>query len=498
MAELKDPEIRVDSVADLRASLAEHFGYDQFREGQLDAIRAVLRGHDALVNMPTGAGKSLCYQLPALELHGTTVVVSPLIALADDQAKHLADKGVASVVINSHRSVKEIEQARQQLLDRSVEFVFTTAERLQSSDLCDLLRDVRVDLLVVDEAHCISQWGHDFRPDYLGLGFARQRLGNPPTLAMTATARPAVLEDIKRQLKLIDPSHVATGYYRPNIAIEVRRVHSQEEKDTVWFETLRSLTGPSITYVATTSQVDRLTALLETQGIEAVGYHGKMNKADRIASHEAFASGATPVMVATNAFGMGIDKADIKAVIHYDVPATLDDYYQEFGRCGRNGEEALALTLYDAESEKRMRFKTGSTPLEATELSTAVRSMQMCREQHGAVDLTLQQLADCSPIKKNKLRAILYALSQYMIVAPVGKSSWRLIDEDPSPGVLELVERKTLERSEEGKVRSVEMAELLEARECRWAKILRTFHDEAEVQGCRCDICATKPQDLAA
>src|SRR5690348_4996230 len=318
------------SRAHAREILVERFGHREFQKGQWEPIKAVLEGHDALVVMPTGSGKSLIYQLPALMMKGLTLVVSPLIALMKDQQDKLTACGVDAMAMHSHLSDAEARQLEKRVLDGEGEILYLTPERFKDRDFFERLLSRRVGLFVVDEAHCVSQWGHDFRPDYLMLGSIVKRLGRPPILALTATATDEVRRDIARQLGMEDPVVTITGFARPNLRFEVRRTVNQREKDATLRSLLRNSVGVGIVYVATVREAERLYE--EFRGEVPVGlYHGKMAAADRKDTQDRFMADRFKAIIATNAFGLGIDKPDIRFVLHYHFPGSVESYYQEAG-----------------------------------------------------------------------------------------------------------------------------------------------------------------------
>jgi len=335
------------------------FGLSGLRPGQQAVIEAVLAATHTLAIMPTGAGKSLCYQVPAMLMPGMTVVVSPLIALMQDQFEKMSELGIASVRVNSAVPRAEIQRARTKIGRRTVEFVFTTPEQLASEELRTLLASVHVDLLVIDEAHCITQWGHDVRPAYLEALNAMRALGKPTVLALTATAPPEVVEDIAQQLGLGSLHIVNTGVHRPNLAYLVRPVTSDTDKQRQLVEIVRGLSGAAIIYAATVKHVQEIDALLRQEGVPAVAYHGRMRANDRATAQDAFMNGGLQLIVATNAFGMGIDRPDIRTVIHYDLPASLDVYSQESGRAGRDGLPAQCILLFQRADRGLQTFFMG-------------------------------------------------------------------------------------------------------------------------------------------
>jgi len=344
------------SAQQLNRTLRRVFGHDALRPGQEDVIRAVMSGRDTLAVMPTGSGKSLCYQIPGLHLKGTTVVVSPLISLMKDQVEKLGDVGIDASQLNSALTKAELEEMLARLRSGS-EFVFTTPERLASDhDFVEMLKRNGVDRFVIDEAHCVSQWGHDFRPAFAELKRAIGALGHPPVLALTATATPEVIDDIVRVLELRQPAIINTGIFRPNLHFEVLQTASDDEKRRRLTELVRTREGTGIVYTATVKQVEAVEAELRAAGLTVAKYHGKLSTRDRHESQDRFTSGELDAIVATNAFGMGIDKSDIRFVVHYAVPASLEAYYQEAGRGGRDGEPSRCVLLFNTADRRTHRY----------------------------------------------------------------------------------------------------------------------------------------------
>jgi len=334
------------TIDDARAALRAAFGYDQFRAGQEMAIESVLSGRDTLVVLPTGGGKSVCYQIPALVLPGLTVVVSPLISLMKDQVDALEARKLPAAFINSTLTSSQVADRLARAARGEVRLLYLAPERFDFGNVATRLRDIGVSLLAIDEAHCISQWGHDFRPSYLRVAEAREKLGAPPTVALTATATPEVREDICRQLALKNPRTIITGFDRTNLTYHVLPARNDAEKDTLLVETLRQHDGLAVVYAATRKSVDRLSHLLEQQGIPSAGYHAGLDDSHRRDVQEAFMTERIRAIIATNAFGMGIDKPNVRTVIHHSMPGTLEAYYQEAGRAGRDGNHSEVFLLH--------------------------------------------------------------------------------------------------------------------------------------------------------
>ncbi len=336
--------------------LQQYYGFTTFRRGQSEAITSVLEGKDTIVIMPTGGGKSLCYQLPALALPGVTLVISPLIALMKDQVDSLVSRGIAATYINSALSLEETKQRLEEIEQGVYKLVYIAPERFYNTDFVSKLAQIKISLFAIDEAHCISQWGHDFRPSYLQLKHALKLVGKPPVIALTATATPEVRADIIKQIDIHNPTQIVTGFARPNLQFGVSEA-AESQKPYIILDVLSSLGEASgIVYVGTRSKADEMLEVLLGAGIEAVGYHAGMQNEERRWVQENFMSGKAQVIVATNAFGMGIDKKDIRFVIHFDLPGTIEAYYQEAGRAGRDGKPSVCLLLYNPKDRYLREF----------------------------------------------------------------------------------------------------------------------------------------------
>ncbi|RZS89755.1 ATP-dependent DNA helicase RecQ [Motilibacter rhizosphaerae] len=339
----------------------EVFGWEELRPGQGEAVAAVLAGRDALVVMPTGAGKSATYQLPGLHLPGPTLVVSPLLALQRDQAEGLgahegATRTVRGAVLNSDLGVRERAEVLADVREGRAEFLFLAPEQLGNDEVLEEVRALAPSLVAVDEAHCISSWGHDFRPDYLRLGAYLEALGGPPVIALTATAAPPVRDDIVERLGLRDPFVLVQGFARENIRLEVVRPQDGgEQREQVLLRAAAS-PKPQIVYVATRRDAEEVTGSLEELGLRSAAYHAGLRRSLREDVHTRFLDGGLDVVVATSAFGMGIDKPDVRSVVHAAVPGSLDEYYQEVGRAGRDGEPSEAVLFYRPEDLGLRRF----------------------------------------------------------------------------------------------------------------------------------------------
>jgi ATP-dependent DNA helicase RecQ len=346
-----------------RAALRAHFGFDAFQGRQEEAIEAHLAGRDLLLTMPTGAGKSLVYQLPALLLEGLTVVISPLIALMKDQVDALERRGIRATFVNSSLDAAARHARLEACVRGEFDLLFVTPERFRSPLFRSLLDDLPVARLAIDEAHCISEWGHDFRPDYWRLGEYRARLGDPPTVALTATATPRVAEEIVTALRLDAPLVIRTGIERPNLYLGCTRVESAEEKTAVLVDRIQRIEGAGIVYSTLIRDLEALHDELKRVGIESLVYHGKLSPRERREMQEHFMESSRALVLATNAFGMGVDKADIRFVLHAQIPRTLEAWTQEVGRAGRDGAPShCELVLFEEDLAIQQNFIGWANP----------------------------------------------------------------------------------------------------------------------------------------
>jgi ATP-dependent DNA helicase RecQ len=347
----------------------EVFGFQELRPGQAEAVELVLEGRDTLAVMSTGYGKSAIYQIAAMLIPGPTVVVSPLIALQREQVGDLEREGAGgAAAVSSFVAAGARREALEELAEGELEFLFLSPEQLSNEEVLADVTAARPSLFVVDEAHCISEWGHDFRPDYLKLGSVAEEVGRPPILALTATASPPVREEIVERLRMRDPALLVRGFDRPNIRLSVERFHDEHSKRRSLLERVAASGKPGIVYTATRRLAEELAGELSEAGVRALAYHGGMRRRERTEAQEAFMEDRVEVVVATTAFGMGIDKPDVRFVFHSEPADSIDSYYQELGRSGRDGKPAEAVLFYRSEDLGLRRFFAGGGHVDEDQL----------------------------------------------------------------------------------------------------------------------------------
>jgi ATP-dependent DNA helicase RecQ len=469
-----------------RQTARRTFGVERLRPQQESAMLAILDGRDALVALPTGFGKSLIYQVPAMIVKRPTIVVSPLIALMADQEQALRRRGAPVVVSHSRLRLAERRAALDKLEKGGRLVVLTTPETLESHSTAPCFERVRPPLLCVDEAHCISEWGHDFRPAYLRLGAARERLGSPPVLALTATATPRVREDIAERLGLRDPLVLTAPAHRKNLHLAVEIVPGAE-KSRAAGRRIRGLRRPGIIYCATTTAVDQLAGALGRARIPVVRYHGKMRAADRAAAQRRFMKPSRRlIMIATSAFGMGIDKPNIRYIVHYQAPGSLEQYVQEIGRAGRDGRPAHCILLFDAaDLDIQERLQALSRP-GVRHLERLGRALAAWTAEHRAP--TAAALAYSAGVPARIGEALLSDLEQIGLVErdeedritiPVPLEAFQV-------GARDLVAKlKTFRYEGERRLRIV--ADYAKSEECRSVFLRRYFGDEDPPRCGTCD-----------
>ena len=475
-------------------ALKRHFGFSGFLDGQDEVIAEIVAGRDGLVVMPTGGGKSLCFQIPALCFGGVTLVISPLIALMKDQVDALVARGIDATMINSTLSWPEQRERLDAMRNGSYKLVYIAPERFRAESFLNALAGVEVSLFAVDEAHCLSQWGHDFRPDYLRLGKALEKLGHPQCVAFTATATPIVRDDITAVLGLREPFEQVSGFSRPNLSLTIAAVDNASQKN----ERMRALIAAhrtGIVYCATRKKVEAVSETLASWGFKCVAYHGGMSDSERERAQEVFIQRKADVAVATNAFGMGIDRADVRFVIHYEVPGSVEAYYQEAGRAGRDGETAVCELLFNyADTRTQEFFIEGANPTAAV-IRSIYHYLLSEADKDFEVHRTLDEIAAHGEVKNSM--AVGSALT---VLARAGyierfdvpgrrMRGTRLLKPEVLARQIKLDETAIEEKDRRDREKLKAMVEMCYSRTCRQRWILGYFGEQGEGNcGC-CDIC---------
>lgn len=462
----------------------ESFGWEQLRPGLAEAMEVLLGGGDVLAIMPTGYGKSSLYQVTGTILDGVTIVVSPLISLQEDQVRALSEARDVprAVAINSSAGQRERERDWEALESGEAGFAFLAPEQLANPEVRDRLRAVDVSLFAVDEAHCVSSWGHDFRPDYLLLGDVIDELGHPPVVAMTATGAPPVRAEISERLGLRTPRLFATGFDRPNLRLEVVRHEEDAAKRAAVVEQVRGLVGAGLVYVATRKDAELYADEIEEAGIPAAAYHAGLRRAERDDVYERFMDGRARVVTATSAFGMGIDKHDVRSVVHASVTDSLDSYYQEAGRAGRDGEPARVTLHYRPEDFALTKFFSGGGP-DADELARVFGAIA-CEP-----GITRADLAERVQISVRSLGRLLGLLRDADVLSGNDDDLRAAIvkpGEAASKAVAEAESRQRIEHS-----RAQLMQEYAETGMCRRQFLLGYFGEELPEPCGNCDTCSS-------
>jgi ATP-dependent DNA helicase RecQ len=471
---------------DLGGKLKEHFGFDAFRRGQREACEAALEGRDVLVVMPTGSGKSLCYQLPALMREDLTIVVSPLVALMQDQVEALHARGLGDRValVNAQRDAADNADTIRRAAAGDLRLLYVAPERFASPGFLEAMRDVRIGLFVVDEAHCVSQWGHDFRPDYFRLADAARYLGAGSIVASTATATPRVALDIAHRLGLNDPLKVATGFDRPNISFAVARPAAHHKRALIAQALAEPDALPAIVYAGTRAGTEEIAEqLCEALGEPALAYHAGLDRETRATVQRRFLADEVRVIVATNAFGMGVDKPNVRTVVHASVPSSLEAYYQEAGRGGRDGLGARALLL--AENRDKALHVHFIKREEVDEKLPAALHARLCAaaDETGRYAADAQELVRVAGGASDRLRAVLGHLTRAGAISPSPSSPDRVAGKIVAPFDRRVAGacRSSAEEGARGRWRQYrEIWAYVEGERCRRQAILRHFGDHAQ------------------
>ncbi|MCF1644161.1 RecQ family ATP-dependent DNA helicase [Streptomyces indiaensis] len=480
---------RPDRIAELRRVARESFGFSELSPEQTEAMGALLEGRDVLAVMPTGSGKSAIYQVPTVVLGGPAVVVSPLIALQRDQVTGLRESaGPDAVAVNSAQSESATDRGWRAVREGDAEYLFLSPEQLSKDDVVTRLRELEPSLFVVDEAHCVSMWGHDFRPDYLNLGEVAERLGRPQVLALTATAATPVRDDIVEHLRMRDAHVVAAGTDRPNIGLVVRTFTDDAAKREAVARWTAAAGSPGILYTATRKDADAYAMRLRQDGVDAEAYHAGMKAADRSRIHDGFMAGAPAVVVATSAFGMGIDKPDIRFVAHASVPDSLDSYYQEIGRSGRDGEPARAVLFYRPEDLGLQKFLTARA-LD----STGLRRIMTVLAGQG-VPQSRSRVAQLSGLSRRKTTDLLGLLEEAGAVTVEGRRrAVRAVSGHTADEATERAEEVFERRRRTDRSRIEMMRGYAETPSCRRQYLLGYFGEQLDGPCEHCDVCDRAP-----
>lgn len=476
----------------IRKLLRSVFGIEHLRDGQQRVIDSVLDGKDTLAIMPTGSGKSLCYQIPARMLEGMTIVISPLISLMKDQLGKLQEMGIRAAQVNSTLSAEEEREALEAIATGACEIVFCTPERLAMADFVEVLKKVKIDMVVVDEAHCISQWGHDFRPAYIEMAASIEALGRPPVLALTATATEDVIEDIRKQLSRPRLNVINTGIYRPNLHYRVLQVTNADEKYEEAKRLVQETKGVGIVYAATVKAAEELYQILQEAGESVTIYHGQLRAAERKANQDMFMNDERRVMVATNAFGMGIDKPDTRFVIHLQIPANLEAYYQESGRAGRDGKDAECTLLFFQGDKRVQQFFLVKHYPTANDIKAVYEAV---RELAEAGPVTIDRLEAKVEEHESKLKVCLKLLKDGKLLRQNRKLEYIVTAAVARHQAFEGLAEVYVQKQERDREALDQMVGYAVSGFCRWKLLLDYFEDEVPgfEKCCRCDNCLNPP-----
>jgi ATP-dependent DNA helicase RecQ len=480
---------------DLYKELKHTFGYDTFRPGQKESLEALLDGRDCIAVLPTGSGKSLIFQMFSQLTEGTVIVVSPLLALMKDQVEEAEIRGIDAGSINSHQDNADQQKQMRDVKKGKENLLYVTPERFKNAEFMKQLKQSEISLFVIDEAHCISEWGHDFRPAYLDLSFAIKELGNPLVLALTATAAPFIRQDIINQLSLENPKVIVKGINRRNLFLEVIRVHEEPQKKQLLFNLLTgkerkyeadlhskcddAMKGSGVIYCQTTKGAEETAQWLNEWGIPSDYYHGQRDKAEREAVQDKFMNDKIRVIAATNAFGLGINKEDIRFIIHRDIPGSLESYYQEAGRAGRDRNFALCTIMYQPKDLGRAAFLSGSPKITRDDVVAVLKGV------NGAEKLNFSELKDRCGLGSGTLISVLSIMAENEVMRREGEDIF-VLKKDINPDLISLKEERAREEYEKSRLEMIRA--YAETDGCRRTFLLNYFGEDNEKQSCTmCD-----------
>jgi ATP-dependent DNA helicase RecQ len=470
---------------DISAAAQKLLGFKSLRAGQREAIQSLLEGRDTLLVQPTGSGKSAVYQIAGSLLAGSTIIISPLIALQKDQADSIQASDLdETVVLNSTLSTSEHRETLEHIEEGEVEFIFLAPEQLRNPENLDRLRNAGVSLFAIDEAHCISHWGHDFRPDYLELAHVIEALDHPVVLAMTATASKEVCSEIIERLGMRDPRVFVHGFDRPNISLRVDLFSEEDEKLEAVVKRVEFAEKPGIVYVATHKHAESFAKELKGRGVDAVFYHGGLKAKDRDEIQDRFMKGEVPVIVATNAFGMGVDKPDIRFVYHADVSDSVDAYYQEIGRAGRDGEPSEAVLFYRPGDISAQRYKTGAGRVNSADLR-AITDALVSKDKSASP----QELSHDTGLSQRKIINIVQKLEEVGAAEKLSSGEIQLLQQKTPAQMMEAASEQQQVLKDVRSRRLQQMQQYAEGRGCRRAFLLRYFGDDFSGPCGNCDRC---------